>query len=94
MTTTYKGTLFSADFEQGTMEFQIDGEFTVRAGEYAIVPTNEFEQQQQLIERLKINLENMVYYANQLEGAPDELWLKSFRVATVEAETLLKETQR
>lgn len=51
------------------------------------------KQQQEIIHSLKIKLQNMVYYANQLEEASDKLWLKSFKVATVEAESILKELE-
>ena len=32
-----KGKLFSADFEESTMEFEIEHEFTARAGNYTIL---------------------------------------------------------
>ena len=40
----YKGKLISADFEESTMEFEIDHEFTVRAGEYVIMTAEEYER--------------------------------------------------
>lgn len=39
----YKGKIISADFEEGTMEFEIEHEFTVKAGEYVILTDEEYK---------------------------------------------------
>lgn len=41
---TYFGNLISADFEESTMEFEIETEFTIKKGRYAIVPMVEYEK--------------------------------------------------
>lgn len=40
----YKAKLISADFEESTMEFEIQHEFTVKKGEYIIIEKSEFEE--------------------------------------------------
>ena len=40
----YEGKLISADFEESTMEFEIQHEFTVRAGDYVILTKEEYEK--------------------------------------------------
>ena len=39
----YKAHLISADFEESTMEFEIEHEFTAKKGDYVIMEKSEFE---------------------------------------------------
>jgi len=41
---TYNGKLISADFEESTMEFEIQHEFTVKAGDYVILHKADYEK--------------------------------------------------
>jgi|LGOV01.1.fsa_nt_gb hypothetical protein len=40
----YKAKLISADFEESTMEFEIEHEFTVKKGDYVILSEANFEE--------------------------------------------------
>jgi hypothetical protein len=39
----YKGQIHSVDFEDNTITIEVDGEFSVRAGEYVILTIQEYE---------------------------------------------------
>ena len=41
----YKAKLISADFEESTMEFEIQHEFTAKAGDYVILTKQEYESE-------------------------------------------------
>ena len=41
---TYNAKLISADFEESTMEFEIQHEFTVKAGDYVILHKADYEK--------------------------------------------------
>jgi hypothetical protein len=41
---TYNAKLISADFEESTMEFEIQHEFTVQAGDYVILHKADYEK--------------------------------------------------
>lgn len=41
----YKGKLISADFEESTMEFEIEHEFSIKAGQYIIFSVEDYEKQ-------------------------------------------------
>jgi hypothetical protein len=41
---TYNAKLISADFEESTMEFEIQHEFTVKAGDYVILHKSDYEK--------------------------------------------------
>lgn len=40
---TYNAKLISADFEESTMEFEIQHKFTVKAGDYVILHKSDYE---------------------------------------------------
>ena len=40
----YKAELISGDFEDNTITFEIEGEMTLRAGDYVILAKEEFEK--------------------------------------------------
>ncbi len=90
---TYIGSLISADFEEGTMEFEIDTEFFVQAGKYALVPLEEYEKtqhQKELIEKLKFTLEKFLRVTKKYEvGNYSENIYDCYQ----EAESILNETK-
>ncbi len=41
----YKGTLVSGDFEENTLTIEMDKPVILKAGEYVVIPIEEFKQQ-------------------------------------------------
>ena len=50
----FKGTLISADFEENTMEFEIEHEFTVRAGKYIIQSEADHQSDRDLLTKFAV----------------------------------------
>ena len=50
---TYNAKLISADFEESTMEFEIQHEFTVRKGDYVILHKVDYDKLVSDVEKLK-----------------------------------------
>lgn len=95
----YKGTLVSADFEEGTIEFEIEGQFIVRAGKYIIIREEECQKNSNLMEqnkRMKHHLKVYLIYLNSLIGAisGESKFHKRVKEEMFEIEQLLQETQK
>ena len=48
-----RGKLIASDFEEGTMEFRMDGDFTANTGKYVIMTEKEFEDMAKEINTMK-----------------------------------------
>jgi len=40
----YKGKMYCADFEENTITIEVEGEFSVRAGDYVLLSVEEYEK--------------------------------------------------
>jgi len=40
----YKGKMYCADFEENTITIEVEGEFSVRAGDYVLLSIEEYEE--------------------------------------------------
>lgn len=49
----YQGKLISADFEESTMEFEIQHDFTVKKGDYVIIPKADYQKLTDLIKECR-----------------------------------------
>jgi len=66
------GQAATADFEENTYTFEMDGEFEVRAGKYAIVPIETWEQHLADFDKMRSALENAKKQIQYLESRRGE----------------------